>query len=400
MNKSIPHSTVILFILVYIYLLGGSFQFFTGFSYTISTTVAVTALLLIYAMYTARRAKIHYDKLIQSGILLIFYIHLTGFINETPYIKILLYCIFIVVPISAYLTVKFLVTPKTQLNILKHFFLLVGLLQLPVLLVQNFGYNFLIKFQNSNQTIDPIDFNFGTFFLKDDHGLCFFLLCFIIFLWLDERGKMIKHRSLLTIYFSVSVFLTNSTISHLLLCILLLYLIFSKLRPKIWAYLISSCSFLLLMLFLLNSESIQNATEKAFQALDYERSLRFYEKGVANRQQTLIVLINDELKWIGEGPHTYFDILSGSFYQAPNFSQWLWFYFDIGLIGLFLFLIFLRRFAYLPQCKGRSHYLFLGLLLVYAIFTTATNSLSFMFTYFLFYHHPTSHPLPFPHKRE
>lgn len=397
MNKSISHSTVILFILVYVYLLGGSLQFLTGFSYTVSTAVAVTALLLIYGLHAARKLKLHYDKLVLSVILLIFYIHLTGFINETSYIKIFLYCFFVIVPLSVYLTIKFLISPKLQLIILKYFFPLVAILQLPFLLIQNFGYSFLIKFQNSNQSIDPIDFNFGTFFLKDDHGLGFFILCFISFLWLDERGKTIKHRSLLTIYCSVSVFLTNSTISHLLLALFLLFLVFSKLRPKTWAYLFTACSFFLVLSFLLSSESIQNTTEKAYEALDYQRSLRFYEKGSATRQQTLIVLINEELKWIGEGPYTYFDILTGSFYQAPNFSQWLWLYFDIGLIGLFLFSLFFKRFTYLSQTKAKFHYILLGLLLVYSMFTIVTNSLSFMFTYFLFYHTPPKKELyPYP----
>ncbi|WP_347923210.1 hypothetical protein [Pontimicrobium sp. SW4] len=119
-------------------------------------------------------------------------------------------------------------------------------------------------------------------------------------------------------------------------------------------------------------------------SLDRQFSLRTaerqYELGNAKRSQILILMINKiEIKWIGDGPYSYFDIRTGKFKKTKHFTQIIWTYFDLGLIGLVvLFAYIFSLIKYLDIDKGWPKLLFTGVILVYAFYTTILSDIAIM----------------------
>ncbi|WP_181163611.1 hypothetical protein [Pontibacter mangrovi] len=376
-------------LLLYIYVLGGALQFFVNLSFTVSTALTIVLVLGLYFAHAIINKRLLYNKFIGFGLLLASIIILSSLLNHTFFVKTALYLSFVIFPIGAYIATRYFVRTKILHILFNKFFILLGLLQLPVLLIQEFGYDLLIKFKRTSQQVAPIDFNFGTFFLKNDHGLAFFLICLLLYLWLDPKAEHIKYKKIYSLVYVLSILLTNSTISHLLLAVTLLYLAYNKVKPReLLVYLslaLGLISVVAGLVLFMNSNKLQASLTTFINNAHYDRALKMYEAGVATRIQTLVVFINNKVEWLGHGPYSYFDILSGIFYQNPNFSQWIWFYFDLGIVGVVAFILFLLNFDVRGNLnKKRYGSIILGMLFIYAIFSTVTVDLTFTFTFFLF----------------
>jgi hypothetical protein len=61
----------------------------------------------------------------------------------------------------------------TTKRIFFSFFRFVTLIQLPIILIQKYGFDYLIGLNNSTQDINEYDFMFGSFFIRADHSLGF-----------------------------------------------------------------------------------------------------------------------------------------------------------------------------------------------------------------------------------
>src|SRR5690606_544710 len=138
--------------------------------------------------------------------------------------KIILYFVFPLVPLGVFLAVDGLI--KVGINVKKLsslFFKVLILIQLPIILIQKYGYDFLIKFNNSNQFIGDYDFMFGTFFIKADHSLGFFLLIYLLAIIFQYRRGGAKMPWFLIGYICLTILLLESNLTKLLFFMVLTY---------------------------------------------------------------------------------------------------------------------------------------------------------------------------------
>ena len=381
-----------------VFVFGGLLQFIFGVSNTVLAYGIVATMFLFYFIYVILTKKIVLNNIVGFSLLYIGLVFLSALINRTDIISTIVYCIFPLLPLGVFLFsfINFkegIIVPKKVFRI----FFYIALLQLPLLLIQKNFYSFLIRFNNSGQNIIELDFSFGSFFIKSDHSLGIFLLIIIALILFkrNELKSIVKLPKLTILYLSLTLFLTESNISKLFLVILILSFVVIPIYKKYRGTLVFKLSvFTLATIVAIGGYSIR---EKQFiqdklggkfeKQFSIESANKFYEDGTAKRFQIIIVAATQlNTKWIGDGPYSYFDIRAGKFKKTRHFTQLIWTYYDLGLIGLIVVLAYIiSLFAYLKIEKGIPFLFALSIFLFYALYTTILADIAIMFSLILIF---------------
>lgn len=377
------------------FVFGGSIQFLLGVSNTILTFFLTGLLFFVYILYAVFRQKLIFNRIVLLAIIYVGIVLCTAILRQSPLVLALTYLIFPLLPLGVYLFsyINYNENYISNEKVIKIFYQ-IALFQLPIMLMQKYFFSFLIQFNNSGQTIEWFDFMFGSFFIKSDHSLGVFLLLVIaILLYKGNSIKgIIKFPKLALLYLVATLFLTESNISKLFVVILISTFIIIPIYKKYKGTLIFKVSVFVLVASILITG--YNLREKQFiqdklggtleRQLSMESAEKFYELGTAKRFQIILVAAKKiETKYLGDGPYSYFDIRTGKFAQTRHFTQLIWTYYDLGLLGLIIvlsYMVFLMR--YLGIERGIPYAFALGLFLVYAIYTTILSDIAIMFALF------------------
>jgi hypothetical protein len=314
---------------------------------------------------------------------------ISGLINRSNSFLTLLYILlFVFVPLSTFLFVQ-VSFRSTQINKVLRILLIIGVIQLPIILLQQYFVGEFIS--HSSRPISQEDVAFGTFFFANDHGLCFFLLSLVIYL-LFEPSFHPRWRQPLLLWYSATIVLANSNISiFLLLVILAVYFFIRFTAHNLIPYLLLLAVLVSFVLFVPSLWHLMSEKYDIFQHKIFAKDLSYLEvektidSRIAERFDILVHFMGQNIYFIGEGPYSYFDPIKGEFPKYLNFSQYLWFYNDIGIIGICA-VIYLYVSVYLLHHRFRSYkVLYVGLILVYAFFSNTLSDLAFniTFSYFL-----------------
>ena len=225
---------------------------------------------------------------------------------------------------------------------------------------------------------------FGSLFVKADHALGFFLLL-NIFNLLENNKKygIIKAPWLVMAYLGVTILISESNISKLMLLVLIVFLVYRSFPKKIRlvSLVIALATAGVLATQALKMEKVQTQLYFIENQYNPEKSWENFQKGIAKRPQVVIAYAAVlPFKWVGDGPYSYFNILTGEFTMAKHFSQFIWTYADLGVIGVVL-LIFLLYHLAASLRTSRFVFLFVfGMILIYAFMTTIFSDLAIMIT--------------------
>jgi len=394
-ERNIILQLYLIFFITYSYFIGGFVQFFLGFSNTVITFFTILSFLVFY--FFSSKNKVKKEGFNYSLILLIMvlYTFIISIVNNEFIVKPLLYSLFFLVPLGIYLLIKNTQNFNSKsLNNrrIKKVLLLVAIFQLPILLFQKYFYSFLISLNNSSQQIAHVDFTFGSFFIKNDHALGFFLVVNLLYIWSYPILKNKFQRNLVSIIIIASLFISNSNTSILYLFGAITILIFrnresiSKIRVDRVFYLLIFLLIIYLIVDFFEPKFYLDLQNKLSNSLDYKTAVKWYKQGQARREQIVVLLIKDGLNFFGNGAYAYFDILKSEFTRNfRHFSQLIWIYYDIGLIGLlgFLMIIFKTNKLFKDNSSSYSMYLSIGIL-IYSFFTIVTFDINFILTYFIY----------------
>ena len=381
MKNLLPYLFIVLILSVYF--VGGGIQYFFGIP---STLYSMLVLGLVYLIATltilVRNGKVTKSNIILISLLYVFLIIWSGMVK-----KIILYFVFPLVPLGVFLAIDGLL--KVGINVKKLsslFFKVLILIQLPIILIQKYGYDFLIKFNNSNQSIGDYDFMFGSFFIKADHSLGFFLLIYLLaIIFQYRRGGAKQMPRFLIGYICVTILLLESNLTKLLFFIVLTYygVIWANKRIRysgiiaifIVGYVMSNLA--------LSVPKIQ--TELYFLKNKYtvSESVKATERGYAKRPQIVISYIQDSLKIIGEGPYDYFNLLTGEFKKSLNFSQLIWTYNDLGIIGVMVIMLLLFVIISYLGLERESQIILTFIMLFYLFMTNVYYDIGMMLSLFV-----------------
>ncbi|WP_224488210.1 hypothetical protein [Robertkochia flava] len=322
----------------------------------------------------------------------------SGLINQSGVAKIILYCLFVILPFSLYgfAHINWKEGIVSYRSIFKLLFY-IGLFQFPVLLIQRNFYQELIGWNRSGQKIEWYDFMYGTFFIKSDHSLCLFLLILISILIFTPSVRQlgVRFRWLNVSILSVAIFLTESNISKLFLSLLLAFVVILPIYRKYYRnkrFQILTGVFLLSLIFMVFQLKDYDFMKKRLggkfeDQFSIETAYKQYENTTAKRSQIVLVAIKKlEPKFIGSGPFSYFDFFKGTFTKTQHFSQLIWAYFDLGFLGLFaVILLIFSIVKSITTVKGVPFVIFSGIIIVYAFYTTILADIAIMASLFILF---------------
>ena len=385
---------VVLFgLILYAFVFGGFLQFVIGFSPTIFSffiTFSVLFLLLIYGKIRVDKRGFYFILITST---LVFYTFYISFFHNNDLIRPTIYSLFFLTPFMVYVLIENTNDPKRYgIQRIKKLLLILAICQFPILVVQKYFYHTIMSFNHSGQLIRDVDFMFGTFLVKNDHALGFFIIANILFVWTNSIMKNLLQQLFVTFILVLNVLFTNSKISILVAGLALCYVLILNRKTLIYLifkfrYVLYFCLFsFLFMIWYFEPSFYFSFKEFLAKKINYETSLKYFKLGLAPREQILVVMFRDGISIFGEGAYTYFDIINGKFEKTyRHFSQLIWFYHDLGIVGLGLLGIYIYRISKLfKHNKSRvSNFLLIGLIL-YSYFTIVTFDISFVLIYFLY----------------
>jgi hypothetical protein len=341
---------------------------------------------VFYGIYVLKKKKVFLDKTIITLLLFGFSIILSALINGTSLAKTVIYLIFVLLPLGSYLFFK-INTKENYISkaLISKMFLLIACVQLPVILIQKTGFDFFINFNMSSQEVADVDFMFGTFFLKADHALGFFLLFNIINILRYNKEKSItKYPKLIFIYLSFTIFLAESNVTKLILLLLIFYSVYVSFPKKVRIVGFFMVLVLLPIGFYIAINNIRAFEREVYfiqEEYNVKKSYSNFERGIAKRPQIVIVFTHVEpLKFLGNGPYSYFNVLKGEFAKTRHFSQLIWTYADIGIFGLLFVILLLYSLVSNLGFVTTEKYILFVVLLVYAFMTTILSDLAIIIT--------------------
>lgn len=386
MKSLLPYLFMIL--LLSVYFVGGLFQYFFGIPSTLYSMM-VLGLIYLIALLTilVRNGKVTRSHILLFSLLYLFLIIGSGMSNNTDLLKTILYFVFPLVPLGVFLAIDGLATVGINIKkISSFFFKVLILIQLPIILIQKYGYGFLIKFNNSNQFIGDYDFMFGSFFIKADHSLGFFLLIYLLAIIFQYRRGGAKQMPWFLIgYVCITILLLESNLTKLLFFIVLTYygVIWANKKVRYSGVIAVFLVGYVMLNLALSVPKIQTELYYLKNKYTVTESVKATERGYAKRPQIVVSYIQDSLKIIGEGPYDYFNLLTGEFKRTKNFSQLIWTYNDLGIIGVVIIILLLFAIIRYLGLDKESKIILTFIMLFYLFMTNVYYDIGMMLSLFV-----------------
>jgi hypothetical protein len=323
------------------------------------------------------------NKVIIIIIIFFIYIILLGYYYNIDINNILQFSLQLFFPLSAAATVIPYINNYNYENILKNFIIL-GYLQLPIVLIQKFGYERLIHYSNIN--IVKLDFQFGTFWPKNDVAMNFFLILLITCLLFgmdDYFNKTKKYFSLFV--YAFTILLSNSKLSILLLIFIISIYLMAKINIK---NVLGVALLVILIILILNftfGEEIMNKIIKGWNQIVSinDRNMDIFLSGGFARGAAMYYYLHKPIILFGDGPTRYVYSHQGQAISLLGLKGHAFiFYAETGIIGLlFSYLLFLSFTN--SVIKGKRGIKYFLLISAYTFIVSPLYNLAMLFSWFM-----------------
>jgi hypothetical protein len=319
--------------IIFNYLIGGALVVSGVFYYRpIMSVVFLTPLLLL-----TKNIDRH---ILIAHILIVIYLIINGYLNDTNYIFILYAISIPVISFFIYTTVYNYVNKfvNDDLSIRRHLniFYVIAILQLPVIILQSMYSDIVIN--NIFEQIGFDDVRFGTFYFKGDQVMSFFLSSVIITLISKKRSAF---QNIVLITSIMSIYLAGSKITQVVLIPILLYVIFNKYKLK--SIVIVPIVISITLISMISTEAGRYAIYDLYGLYenitqgDSDYAVDNFYQGGYGRIEALNYLQNKGILILGFGSSTYFDMVEKRYILGLH-GFYILNYAEIGIIGLLLYI--------------------------------------------------------------
>lgn len=325
--------------------------------------------LLVLPLFLFYRIRV--DKVLIAYGFLAVLILLSGFLNKSSIINILLFMRVVVFSYLIYFLVNITLTPSFAKKVMKAS-VLIAMIQLPIILIQWQLYDSLpIRLRGP---AGLVDFGSGTFTYKTDYAMIFFLTMIIIFLLFEEkRNQFIKNRFIKAVWLSGTIMIANSQIMKIALLIVWFIYLIKDLSLK--KYLLIGFGLVLLggsILFLESKGFITEDITTFIDNLTNTSSVETYLAGGYSRTAALKYLLTEGFSWLGAGPNAFSDPLTKTLYRG-NTGHFFTYFAEIGLFGWISSMVILFLIIF-PMKKGKIKISWSQILIFVSIFILSFTS--------------------------
>lgn len=418
LEKARPIITKLTFYTVFllVFLLSGVLSLIPGIPYRMGLVSFLVLPLLAISPFRL-------DKVFWGFTALVAAIALSALVNGSSLLEFL---VFLRIPAFAFL-VYFLadayLNKETAPGVFK-LLLFIGYLQLPIVIAQYFTYDHMPAMVKDQVT--STDFLFGTFNLKGDSSMSTFLVMMVVPLLFSSRVQAIVRYPLISsLYFSATVLLSNSRVSHIILVMVWLIYIARSIKmvglraslPPMLACLAFLGAFLyvdliggkvfnvlsinIVQLFPVAEAPLQELVdESVFAAQEDPRQdpfngqensgqdpVELYLTGEYARGGAIRYFLSQGVSIFGDGPTKYYNPITRERLRG-NRGHFLTFYSEVGLLGWGASIAVFLLMVLVPDKRGRPTLRWVGVLLFAVLMMMSLtleimNDISVVFAYVL-----------------
>ena len=312
---------------------------------------------------------------------------LSALLNGSSARDVALFMRFLLIPFAMVHLARQYLTPTTIQQVLR-IAIALGMLQLPIVVVQRVFYHQLAA--RAAAEVAQVDFDFGTFFWKDDPALSFFLIGLILFLLFDERNNgFVRHKGFKTAWLALTVLTVNSLILQIALALVLLAYVLRRVSPAVLLR-VAALGIVVFSAFAA-SGYLEQFTSQLTTVVTSSNVLRVsrqarqaFLQGRYSRAAAVAYYATEPPKLIGDGPSRYYDPVNRS-YSLGNTGHVFTFYGELGAIGLFLSYVLLyamtRDRARTSAPVGRLYFMVICML---SVTTSVLTDASILLAYNIF----------------
>lgn len=294
-----------------------------------------TDYLLLLPLCLVLIGPIRWNRYYSLSVIFVLFFFFNAYWNGIGLISAAKYSKYALIPFLAYFTTDISLDKNTA-NKLLSLLIWIGLVQLPVVVVQNLFVGQLVGYTVVPDMLHE-DFTTGTFWLRNDPALNFFLIALISFLLFSSHSLTQTKTRFLISYFTITLLLSNSKLALLILVgIFILFALRDMSIANFFKYL-SIATLVVGVLFFFFSEAITIKLQTMYSQMTNvsEGAVKEFLKGGYSRTAALVYLISEPLKVVGDGVGAYVDLDTNE-YRWGLRGQIFIFYAEIGIIGLTL----------------------------------------------------------------
>lgn len=318
-------------LLVLMYLLSGVLTLLSDQKYRMGLMSLLVLPLLFLRPLRVNRVFLAFAVLV--GVVLT-----SGIVNASPPGKIIE---FLRIPLFAFLLyyLTFIAVDEHNIRHILRFFVIVAIVQLPIILLQWWSFDYLPD--SFKENVGILDFGFGTFNFKTDYSMSFLLTLLTAWLILDpRRSSWVRARGLLAIWYSLTVFIAAAQIMKI--GVILVWLIYGMQqigRLRLRTLLIISSSLLALYfgtVALYEAELLPEYPTQFINRIEAgmnDLNADGYLQGNYDRFGALqYLLFSGTTPLLGDGPAAYSDAFTRELVRG-NTGHFFTFFSEIGPIG-------------------------------------------------------------------
>lgn len=299
-----------------------------GFQYRMGLVSALVIPLL--AIHGIKIERVSGAYVVLAGAVLV-----SGLYNHSSLREIVLFMRVLGFSYLTYRLVEIYIRPDNIARVIR-LCVAIAMIQLPVVVLQQLAFDYMPA--SVKARVSLLDFDFGTFNLKGDASMAFFLVLLVIFLMFDtKRNHIIRHKWPVLLWLTLTVMVTNAKIVKIILSLMWgIYLVrYFNLRTIIYSVTI--------FLFIIGGLASLGLFNEIW--ADFTRSLsaatqidmgkaEAYLSGDYGRGAAIAYYLNRDILWLGDGPSKYYDVFTQTRYRG-NTGHVFTFYSEVGLLGWF-----------------------------------------------------------------
>ena len=280
----------------------------------------------------------------------------SAILNDSSIIQVIS---FVRIPIVAYLVynlVKTYIDNEVRARRVFRLLYLIGFLQLPVLILQRLAYPVLPsrwKYSPLQAEISLADFGMGT--LNGDTAMTFLLvLLTIILLFYQQSRELFRWRWCGALMFTLTIFVGNSEMQHLMILLVWTIYILTHLRLRILLATGTTAVVALGMLFALYRFGVLTFVPFQRTIIRLSTYLTIFNGQVEGdaflsgnhaRAAAIYYYITTPIRWLGDGPGAYYNAITRE-RIVGNWGHIFTFYSEVGIVGWALSILIFALIAF------------------------------------------------------
>ena len=331
-----PKKVIFYTVFVFAFLLSGTIVMLDVVPYRMNLiALLVIPLFFLYG--------IRFDRVLIAFALLTAEILISAVVNEVTAAQLVLFLRSVLFAFLIYSLVRMFVKRDNIATIIR-LCVLVGMVQLPIVLMQFMTYDSLPGRIREGMTLYRVDYSFGTFHFKGDAAMAFFLTLLVIFLLFDyKRNYIIRYKWFVAIWLTLTILISNAELMKLAIVIVWAAWAIRFLNIRTLIYATVALALLAGVLYLSGvfDEIIADFSRSFSSNLSASNAkTESFLTGGYGRGAAINYYLNNELEIIGDGPSKYYDVITRERTRG-NYGHIFTYYSEVGLVGLFFsYLIF------------------------------------------------------------